>query len=150
MAKDTTQFYDPDAPDPYEPPTTDLSARPYVQHTNGSVSTVYSMGTNIGGKELLVPTVSEYGYMMTPQQAADEYRKTGKHLGVYGSVEASDRGGENIHQDQMRHPPKDSLHGAGMLFDEDGAVIPPQKTYADQRLNVRAPRRTFSIPRPRR
>ena len=50
-----------------------LANRPAVQNPDGSVSTVRSMSFNEDGKEVLVPTVSQDGRTLTPQQAIDTY-----------------------------------------------------------------------------
>jgi hypothetical protein len=90
-------------------PTMDLSQRPYVENSDGSVSTVRSMGVNLDGKEYLIPTVSNAGWVLSPDDAVDEFRRTGQHMGVYPSAAASDLAGELMHQDQERNPPKNTL-----------------------------------------
>lgn len=92
-----------------EPGNIDLSARPYVKNPDGSVSTIRSMGVNLGGKEYLIPTVSQDGRLMEPDEAIDEFYRTGEHLGVYSSPETSDAAGEALHLDQMAHPPRNTL-----------------------------------------
>lgn len=87
------------------PGNIDLTHRPYVQNADGSVSTVRSMGVNIDGKEVLIPTVSPDGRIMSDDEAVAHYMKTGQHLGIYSTPEASTAAGEAIHQDQMAHPP---------------------------------------------
>jgi hypothetical protein len=58
------------------------------------------MGVNIDGQEVLLPTVSDEGRLLEPEAAIAEYKRTGKHLGVYSSVEASNRGAERLHKEQ--------------------------------------------------
>lgn len=88
-----------------EPGTLDLSRRPYVKNDDGSTSTVRSMGVNIDGKEVLIPTVSPDGRIMSDDEAVEHYLRSGQHMGVYPNAEASSAAGEAIHQDQMRTPP---------------------------------------------
>jgi hypothetical protein len=92
-----------------EPGNIDLTRRPHVRNADGSVSTVYSMGTEINGKQYLIPLVHDDGYIMTPDQGIAEFERTGKHLGVYASPEDSDRAAQAIHEDQERNPPIDTL-----------------------------------------
>jgi hypothetical protein len=95
-----------------EPGNMDLANRPYVWHDDGSASTVRSMGVDLdepGGLETLVPTVSNDGRLLTADEAIEEFYRTGQHMGRYSSPEASTRAGEEIHLDQMRNPPKNTL-----------------------------------------
>lgn len=89
-----------------EAPTLDLQNRPYVHNPDGSVSTVYSMGVDLDGKKTLIPKVSKDGRMMGDDEAVDEFRNTGEHMGVYPTDEASEIAGEKIHLDQMKNPPR--------------------------------------------
>jgi hypothetical protein len=93
-----------------EPGNVDLRNRPYVKNGN-SVSTINSMGfqDDKGGPEILIPTVSDDGRLMSGDEAIDYYHETGKHLGKYPTVEASNAAGEALHQDQVARPPVNSL-----------------------------------------
>lgn len=105
-----------------EPATLDVRHRPYVANGDG-VSTVYSMNVNLDGKETLIPLVSLDGRIMSPDEAIDEYYRTGQHLGKYKNVRDAERAGEAIHQDQVRYPPLDLLGGKGL----DPKWRPPQR-----------------------
>lgn len=94
-----------------EPGNIDLRHRPHVKNADGSVSTVYSMGVELDGKQYLIPLVSDDGRIMTPDEGIAEFRRTGKHLGVYASPAASDRAAQAIHEDQEKNPPIDTLGG---------------------------------------
>jgi hypothetical protein len=97
------------------PGNIDLSRRPHVMNADGSHSTVRSMGINpgdAGGNEVLIPTVSDDGHIMTNEDAILKYELSGRHLGEYPSVEASNAAAEAIHQDQMRNMPADTLDPA--------------------------------------
>lgn len=80
----------------------DLTNRPRVKNADGSISTVRSLGVNIDGKEVLLPTVSDDGRILTKDEAVQQYRQTGKHLGVFSSVEASTSYAKKLHEDQAR------------------------------------------------
>lgn len=113
-----------------KPGNVDLSHRPFVQNIDGSVSSVRSMGAELDGKQMLIPTVDPYGRIMTDDQAIEEYRRSGQNLGTYRTPEDSDRAGEAIHNDQADFSHEvDTLHGAGMLYDANGVPLPVKKSY---------------------
>lgn len=61
----------------------DLSARPRVKNEDGTTSTIRSISVNIDGKEVLLPTIADDGRRLTNEQAVQQYRETGKHLGIF-------------------------------------------------------------------
>jgi len=80
----------------------DLNARPVVQNKDGTVSTVMSFGVNVDGNEVLIPQVSDDGKILTQQEAIDRYNKTGKHLGMFNSVEESNAYARELHNQQAQ------------------------------------------------
>jgi hypothetical protein len=81
----------------------DLAARPRVQVPGTKdIATVRSMGINVDGNEVLIPTVSDDGRLLSPQQAIDLYRKTGRHLGVFKDRKSADAYAEALHQQQAK------------------------------------------------
>ena len=77
-----------------------LFNRPKVKNPKGGTSTVYSKSFGINGKEVLMPTVSDDGRLMSDDEAVQQYKKTGKHLGIYDTVAEANAAGEAIHKQQ--------------------------------------------------
>lgn len=78
----------------------DLTTRPTVKNPDGSISTVRSMGfQDDNGDEVLVPTVSDDGRIVSENEAVDNYYKTGKHLGKFSNPGDSDKYAEKLHLD---------------------------------------------------
>ena len=76
-----------------------LNNRLVVKNSDGSISTVRSIGVNIGGVEVLIPTVVN-GKVVSEDAAIAHYKKTGEHLGKFKTVEASNAYAEKLHKDQ--------------------------------------------------
>lgn len=87
----------------------DLSARPVVKNPDGSISTVRSMSFNIDGREVLLPTVSPDGRVLTPEETVALYRQTGRHLGAFSTPEEATAYAQELHkqQEQLYAPPQD-------------------------------------------
>ena len=82
-----------------EPGNIDVSKRPVVKNKDGSISTVRSIGINVDGREMLIPTVVN-GRVVSDKEALEHYRKTGEHLGRFATQEDSDRYGAALHQSE--------------------------------------------------
>ena len=90
------------APGMTTPGNIDLSARPRVRNADGSISTVRSMSANLGNGEVLMPTVSDDGRIMSDDEAVDQYRRTGRQLGTFDTPENANAYAENLHNDQAQ------------------------------------------------
>ncbi|TPJ70458.1 hypothetical protein [Mesorhizobium sp. B2-6-7] len=81
----------------------DLANRPQVANSDGSISTVRSMSFEEDGREVLVPTVSPDGKILTDQQAIDLYHQTGQHLGKFDTPDHADAYAQALHQTQEQY-----------------------------------------------
>lgn len=82
----------------------DLTKRPKVKNEDGSISTVRSSSFNIDGKEVLIPTVAEDGSrILSNEEALEQYKRTGKHLGKFATPEDATKYAEELHKSQEQY-----------------------------------------------
>jgi hypothetical protein len=78
----------------------DLYKQPVVNNPKGGKSTVYSRSYNLDGAETLLPSVTPDGrFLATDDDVLNEYKKTGRHLGKFNSVDAANKYAEQLHND---------------------------------------------------
>lgn len=85
------------------PGNIDLNRRPVVKNADGTISTVRSMSIEIDGREVLIPTVSDDGRVLSDDDAIAEFQRTGRHLGVFDSPESATAYAEKLHEQQAQH-----------------------------------------------
>ena len=90
----------------------DLYNQPAVKNKDGSISTVDSSSYNIDGQEVLLPSVTPDGrHLKTEDEIIKEYRKTGRHLGKFGTPQEADAYAQQLHNDYAAGKYGQSLAG---------------------------------------
>lgn len=87
-----------------EPGNINLNERLGVKNEipgEGGISTIRSMGVNIDGEEVLIPTVVN-GRIVSEDEAIAHYRRTGEHLGKFKTPEDSTRYAEYLHEQEAK------------------------------------------------
>lgn len=78
----------------------DLYNRPIFKNDDGSISTVRSISFNDGNNEILIPTISDDGKLMTNDEAIKNFYSTGKYLGIFKTPEEATQYANRLHSQQ--------------------------------------------------
>lgn len=84
----------------------DLGSRPQVRNADGSVSTVRSISVGTDRGEVLIPTVSADGRVLSNDDAIALYRRTGRHLGIFRSPADATSFAKRLHAQQSTLVPE--------------------------------------------
>lgn len=112
-----------------EPGNLDLNNRPKIDNHDGTRSTVYSMSSEFNGKEVLYPGVGDgktYPLRkLTQDEAIDQYRKTGKHLGIFETPEQATAYANTLHEDQAAQTEDPYAAFGGKAIGDAPVATPP-------------------------
>lgn len=78
-----------------------LNTRPKVKNGD-QYSTVRSMSIGTDRGEVLIPTVSDDGRLLSNDDAIKEYKRTGRHLGIFRDSDSATAYAKQLHLDQEK------------------------------------------------
>ena len=86
------------------PGNIDLKTRPNVKNADGSISTVRSMSyQNEAGEEVLIPTVSDEGKIMSNDEAIRYWGEKNQFLAKFSRWQDAEAYAENLHNQQAQY-----------------------------------------------
>lgn len=96
----------------------DLANRPTVRNPDGSISTVRSISANFDGNEVLIPTVSDDGRILSDDDAIAAYQRTGRNLGIFDTPEDATAYAETLHNQQAQMYAPEGPQDSANFFDQ--------------------------------
>jgi N12 class adenine-specific DNA methylase/2'-5' RNA ligase len=120
-----------------EPGNIDLARQPRVHNPDGTISTVRSLSFEHQGREVLIPTVSPDGRILSDEDAIEAYWRTGRHLGIFATPVAANAYAEQLHAD----------YAAGK-YDLAGPMAPGTTAITSGPPALAAPQQSGQIPAP--
>ena len=79
----------------------DLRIRPKVRNSDGSYSTVRTIGIEVDGMYINIPTVIN-GKVVSNKEAIEHFQRTGQHLGKFKTQKERDAAARQLHIDQAK------------------------------------------------
>jgi hypothetical protein len=103
----TQSFHGKSVPGLVEKGNVDIANRPNIDNGDGTHSSVFSMSFGTDKGEVLVPGVGDGktypARKLTPEEALDQYRKTGQNLGTFKDSKSADAYAQTLHEDQAKY-----------------------------------------------
>ncbi|MBN4863281.1 hypothetical protein [Providencia stuartii] len=112
-----------------------LLNRPTVKNKDGSISTVrtISIGTDQG--EVLIPTVSDDGRLLSDDEAIALFEETGNHLGVFDNPDDATAYAESLHNQQEKTYTKNGSGALGVRNNNPGNIRKSKDVWVGQTGN---------------